>query len=175
VVPVWGWPRYVHVREVSLRRVAEYNHKLRRIDPNGTITTVVGNGVPGNAPYEGPGSLVPAHMVSSVTVLNPNTFVLFSDDYNQRMQRYNPSTGMVAPVAGNGVGGTGCESCQAQTSSLFSPSGSTWDPATVRALGGRLEPSTHHAPLCTRAGNVVDRRRRKPPGAARAQHWRDQQ
>jgi hypothetical protein len=145
VVAVWGWPRYAHVREVSLRRVGEWDHKLRRIDPNGTITTVVGNGVPGNAPYEGPGSLVPNYLVTSVLVLDPNTFILYGDDSANRMKRYNPSTGFVSTVAGNeaGTAGMGCESCQAQTSSLFAPSGSTWDPATVRALGGRL---AKHAP-----------------------------
>jgi len=113
------------------RRVGEYNHKLRRIDPNGTVTTVVGNGVAGVSTSNGVGVEMRANMISSLLVRNANDYVLYSDDSNHRMQRYNPTNGMVTTVAGNGTCGHGCENCAATLSMLCSPSGSTWDPVTV--------------------------------------------
>ena len=77
------------------------NNRIRKIDPDGTITTVVGTG---RADYSGDGG--PAHkanlsMPYSIALdRDGNLYVV--DTGNRRVRKINESTGIITTVAGNG-------------------------------------------------------------------------
>ncbi|TDR46792.1 NHL repeat-containing protein [Tahibacter aquaticus] len=80
------------------------NHRIRKINPQGTITTVVGIGVDG---FFGDGGAATNAGISSPTAVtvgaNGNFFVV--DTGNKRVRKIN-ATGMIGTVAGSGSGDT---------------------------------------------------------------------
>ena len=69
----------------------------------GNITTVVGTGVAGWAGDGGPGTLALVRTPGAVAT-DGNSVVYFFDSVNIRIRSYNRATGLVAHVAGTGVG-----------------------------------------------------------------------
>jgi len=95
------------------------NHRIRKIDPNGIITTIAGTGISGYSGDEGPAkesSLSSPRGVAVDTLGN----VYIADTYNDRIRRIDIG-GVITTVAGNGISGFSGEGIQATEASLNDP------------------------------------------------------
>jgi trimeric autotransporter adhesin len=90
-----------------------FNHRVRKVDPEGIITTVAGNGPAGDltptGDLSGDGGLATeAHLKkpqAAVFDAAGNMFIL--DSANNRVRRLDASTGIISTVVGNGPLGDG--------------------------------------------------------------------
>jgi RHS repeat-associated protein len=120
-------PTYVLVApDGSLYISDQLNHRVRRINTNGIITTVAGNGV---ASFSGDGG--PATQAS---LWNPTGIALASDGtlyigdwLNHRVRQVSPD-GVITTVAGTGVAGFTGDGGPATQARLFRPNGVTLTP-----------------------------------------------
>jgi hypothetical protein len=74
------------------------NHRIRRIDPDGTITTVAGTGGAGFAGDGGPATEAKLHKPTGVAVSHKGELFI-ADEYNHRIRRVGPH-GRISTVAG---------------------------------------------------------------------------
>jgi RHS repeat-associated protein len=84
--------------------IAEYfNNRVRRVGPDGIITTFAGNGVAG---FSGDGGPAVAAALNGPTIVpvGPDGSLFIADSYNNRVRRVGPD-GIITTVAGNGVAG----------------------------------------------------------------------
>ncbi|MNX77074.1 Virginiamycin B lyase [compost metagenome] len=95
------------------------NHAIRRIAPDGAISTVAGNGVEGFAGDGGPAASSQLASPSGVVVL-PGGDLLVSDTGNHRIRWIRPG-GAIWTVAGNGKGGHSDEADDARRASIDAP------------------------------------------------------
>ncbi len=98
-----------------------YNHRIRKVDPNGVMTTVAGNGVEGFSGDGGPAtsaSLTYPHDVAVDAAGN----LYIADLANNRIRKVDPS-GIISTVAGNGVGEFSGDGGPATSASLWGPKG----------------------------------------------------
>ncbi len=97
------------------------NHRIRKINSSGIITTVVGNGTQG---YSGDGGLATAAEINLPLDVEfdglGNMFVL--DTYNQRIRKIN-SSGIITTIAGNGIYGFSGDGGSATLAQINHPSG----------------------------------------------------
>nr|WP_263419296.1 SMP-30/gluconolactonase/LRE family protein [Terriglobus albidus] len=113
------------------------NQRIRKVDGSGIITTVVGNGntsgtgctstsdVCGDG---GPAQLAYVHNPEAVQVdLQGNLY--FSDSYNQRIRKVDPS-GTITTIAGTGVAGSSGDGGAAVSATLNNPYGMVLDRAS---------------------------------------------
>ncbi|MDY6950912.1 MAG: RHS repeat-associated core domain-containing protein [Thermodesulfobacteriota bacterium] len=77
------------------------NHCIRRVDTNGIITTVAGNGTSGYAGDNGPATQAQLETPYGI-VVDSNDTLYVADTFNQRVRKVAPS-GIISTVAGNGV------------------------------------------------------------------------
>jgi RHS repeat-associated protein len=97
-------PRDVALGPDGSLYIAEYGrHRVRRIQPNGTITTVAGNGVSG---YQGDGDLAIYASLSypSGVVITSDGTLYIADSYNHRVRKV-ASNGIISTIAGTGESG----------------------------------------------------------------------
>ena len=94
--------------------------RIRKLSPDGTLTTVAGNGTRGYSGDGGPG--VNAQLSSAVDGLavdaGGNLFI--GDDLNRRVRRVSPD-GIITTVAGNGSLGHSGDGGQATSAELYAP------------------------------------------------------
>ncbi len=81
------------------------NNRIRRVTPDGTITTVAGTGEYGNAGDGGPATAAQLGWPASVA-LGPDGSLYITDNENNRVRRVTPE-GIIVPVAGTGTYGYG--------------------------------------------------------------------
>jgi RHS repeat-associated protein len=74
----------------SLYIADSQNHRVRRVDPNGIITTVAGNGAPGNAGNGGSATRAQLDLPLGVAV-TPDGSVLIADEFNAEVRRVRSS------------------------------------------------------------------------------------
>ena len=79
------------------------NNRIRKIDPSGNITTVVGNGTAGYAGDGGPANQAQINGVEGIAVAADGTIYLADYD-NQRIRKVAPD-GIITTIAGNGQKG----------------------------------------------------------------------
>ena len=103
------------------------NHRIRRVDPSGIITTIAGTGQPG---FSGDGgSAVQARLNVPVGVAVDGTgAVYFADSGNHRIRRVDPS-GIITTIAGTGEPGFSGDGGPAVRAQLGGPSGVAVDGA----------------------------------------------
>lgn len=77
------------------------NHAIRKISPEGIVSTLAGNGDPGFA--NGSGSTARFHHPSDVMVLN-NGQLLVADSWNHQLRQISPEGAVTTFSGGNGLG-----------------------------------------------------------------------
>lgn len=127
-------PRHVSVdRSGTLYVTDTLNHRIRRIDPGGTITTLAGTGTAGGDGDGGPATV--AHLSwPHGTALDPGETMLYvADSANHRIRRIDLATGVISTVAGGptpGFAGDGGPATAALLSDPkavgISPAGELW-------------------------------------------------
>ncbi len=101
------------------------NHRIRKVTPDGIITTVAGTGVPGFGGDEGPALLAPLHLPSDVA-MGPKGGLYISDRSNNRIRKVNQD-GIITTVAGLGIAGFGGDFGRAVDALLKYPFGISLD------------------------------------------------
>jgi photosystem II stability/assembly factor-like uncharacterized protein len=95
------------------------NHRIRKVDPAGVITTVAGTGTPGFSGDGGPATSAQLHSPHSV-VLDAQENLFFADAGNHRIRKVDPS-GVITTVAGTGTPGLSGDGGPATSAQLNYP------------------------------------------------------
>ena len=103
-----------------------YNHRIRRIELDGTIVTIIGTGGYGFSGDGGPATGAAISFAYSVAV-DAQGRVLFGDTSNQRIRR-TELDGTIATIAGTGATGYNGDGIAATAAELSSPYGVAVDP-----------------------------------------------
>ncbi|MBI4746870.1 MAG: IPT/TIG domain-containing protein [Acidobacteria bacterium] len=106
------------------------NQRIRRISPQGTVTTIAGNGQPGNTGDNGPAT------AAAINVDNPDIPLtgaqcavdrdgnfFFADTFNSVVRRIDARSGIITRVVGTGTPGTTRDNVLALQNPLQSPVG----------------------------------------------------
>lgn len=97
------------------------NHRIRKINSSGIITTIAGNGTPG---YSGDGTSAVSAKLNYPSAVACDRYgnIYIADTYNNRVRKVNPS-GIITTVAGNGSTGYSGDGIPATSASVFLPRG----------------------------------------------------
>jgi sugar lactone lactonase YvrE len=97
------------------------NYCIRRIDPDGSITTVAGTGTFG---YNGDTGMATATELMTPTgvAVDPDGNIYIADTYNERIRLVDTS-GMIHTIAGTGTGGYVADGVPATSAPLQNPAG----------------------------------------------------
>ncbi len=101
------------------------NHRIRKINTSGIITTIAGNGIGG---YSGDGGLAASAMLNSPTGVTTDATgnIYISDQDNNRIRKVNTS-GIISTIAGNGIAGFAGDGGSATSAELNTPAHLTID------------------------------------------------
>jgi hypothetical protein len=99
--------------------IADHDSRVRRVWPDGTITTVVGTGTRGFSGDGGPAAAAQLSSPEGLAVL-PDGGFLIADTYNSRVRRVWPD-GTITTVAGTGTRGFSGDGGPAAAAQLSSP------------------------------------------------------
>jgi sugar lactone lactonase YvrE len=103
------------------------NHRIRRIDRSGVVTTVAGNGTEGATGDGGPALSAQLNHPRGVAV-DGRGDLFVADSMNHRVRMVDPA-GIISTVAGCGRQGFGGDGGPATTARLFEPRGVAVDVA----------------------------------------------
>jgi sugar lactone lactonase YvrE len=98
-----------------------FNHRIRWVDADGVVATVLGTGVAGSAGDGGPGTQAQVNWPHSVALDSAGPGLLVADSANHRIRRLDLVTGTVTTVAGTGQAGFGGDGGPATTALLSDP------------------------------------------------------
>ena len=99
--------------------IADYgNNRVRKVDTNGIINTIAGNGTAGFSGDGGPATNASLNHPSGIRILGGNLFI--ADSSNQRIRKIDQN-GTITTVAGNGVAGFSGDGGPATSASLNFP------------------------------------------------------
>jgi sugar lactone lactonase YvrE len=111
----------------SLYVTDSYNHRIRKIDAGGNITTVAGDGIDGFGGDGKPGT--EASLSSPVAIVLDPSGNLYIADYGSNRVRKLSAAGIITTVAGNGKAGFSGDGGPATLASLYGPWGLALDAA----------------------------------------------
>ena len=136
--------------------VADYtNNRIRKIAPDGTITTIAGNGKAGYSGDGGPATSAELNTPDRVTVDGQGN-VYIADSNNNRVRKVT-SAGIITTVAGNGKAGYGGDGGAATSAELNFPDGTAFDAAgnlyISDANNNRVRVVAPDGTITTAAGN----------------------
>ena len=97
------------------------NQRIRKVDPAGVVSTLVGTGVAGYSGDEGPA--VAALVSSPAGLIADDDGKLFLSDTGNHAVREVTADGIIHTIAGNGIAGFGGDGGTALSASLDSPGG----------------------------------------------------
>lgn len=97
------------------------NHRIRRVDANGVITTIAGNGIEGFSGDGGPATSASLRNPMGVSVQADGS--LYIVDTDNHAIRYVDPSGVISTVAGSGVAGFQGDNGPATSARLRSPRG----------------------------------------------------
>ncbi len=96
------------------------NHLIRRVSPEGVLTTIAGTGAQGFAGDSGPA--VSALLDSPAAVaIDPSGNLYLADTHNHRIRRVDATTGIITTIAGTGVAGVSPNNVAAISAKLDLP------------------------------------------------------
>ncbi len=108
-------------------------HRIRKINAAGIISTLAGNGVgtPATGAYSGDGGPATSASLNNPTAVAVDAAgnVYFSDQFNHRIRKVTISTGIITTIAGIGTAGFSGDGGPAVGASLNFPGGMVLDPA----------------------------------------------
>ena len=111
------------------------NSRVRRVDTNGIITTVVGNGSTGYSGDGGPATNASLHPVGLALDAAGNLFI---SDYDNARIRKVDTDGIITTIAGNGTNGYSGDGGAATNASLYGPYGLALDSAGNLYIGEQV-------------------------------------
>src|SRR5690606_14489265 len=94
-------------------------HRIRRVGPDGLITTVAGTGAAGFSGDGGPATAAQLNTPRAVAVTDDGGF-LIADEINDRIRRVAPD-GTISTLVGAGTAGFSGDGGSALAGQLFSP------------------------------------------------------
>jgi trimeric autotransporter adhesin len=105
----------------------QFNHRIRKIAPDGTISTIAGTGTPG---YSGDGGPAANAQINTPTGIRADDAgnLYIADVGNQRIRKVDAS-GMITTLAGNGNKGYGGDGGPAIDASFYNPVRVAVDPS----------------------------------------------
>ncbi len=117
--------------------IAETNGlRVRKVAPNGIITTVAGNGINGFAGDGGLATSAKLSIPTSVAVDSTGNLYI-ADSNNHRIRAVSPA-GIISTFAGNGTAGFAGDGGPATSASLYQPSGVAVDSTGTVYIGDAL-------------------------------------
>jgi len=104
------------------------NHRIRKVTPDGIVTTFAGTGVQGSSGDGGQAASAALNRPIGVTVDSAGNLYI-CDSSNHNIRRVNLASGIITTYAGNGVPGFAGDGGQATSASLMFPLGVAADQA----------------------------------------------
>ncbi len=127
-----SYPHAIAVDNSGALYIADtYNDRIRKVNPNGIITTIAGTGVSGFSGDGGPAVSAQVNYVLGIAV-DQNNNIYISDNGNNRIRKINPA-GIITTIAGTGIPNFSGDGGPANLAEINSPYGITTD-----ALGNIL-------------------------------------
>jgi large repetitive protein len=111
----------------------QYNHRIRKVTPDGIIATVAGNGTLGTSGDGGAATSAELYYPESVT-LDAAGNLYIADRGNPRIRKVTPD-GFITTVAGNGIPGYSGDGGPATSAELYGPYGLAADRAGNLYIG----------------------------------------
>jgi sugar lactone lactonase YvrE len=131
------------------------NHRVRKVDTNGVITTVAGTGVPGSTGDGGPATAATLFYPSSLAIGAGGTLYI-ADGGNNRVRKVTPD-GVISAVAGTGAWGFSGDGGPATAAQLYQPQGLALDEVgnlyIADTSNERVRKVTPNGVITTVAGN----------------------
>ena len=104
-----------------------FNHRIRKVNTSGIISTYAGNGTAGYSGNGGPATAASMDYPNGVAVdLACNVY--FTDWTGQTVRKITASTGIISRVVGNGTAGFSGDNGPANAAQLNGPNNLTFDP-----------------------------------------------
>src|SRR5207253_1077898 len=97
-----------------------YNHRIRKIDTDGIITTVAGTGQAGSSGNGGPATAASLHVPRGMAK-DPAGNLYIADDDNHAVRRIDGDSGIITTIAGTGVAGFSGDGGPATAAKLNNP------------------------------------------------------
>ena len=97
-----------------------YEHRIRKVNTSGIISTIAGNGTAGYSGDGGAATNAEINSPAGITV-DGNGNIYFADVANNRVRKINISTGIITNIAGNGIAGFAGDGGQATVAKLNIP------------------------------------------------------
>jgi DNA-binding beta-propeller fold protein YncE len=102
-----------------------FNHRVRRVDPAGEVTTIVGTGQAAYSGDGGPAGAATLHWPHGLAVDPAGAALYIADAANHRIRRVDLASGVISTVAGNGSPGFSGDGGPATAAQLQDPK-SVW-------------------------------------------------
>ncbi len=132
-----------------------FNNRIRKIDANGIITTIAGNGITGYSGDSGPATLAELYYPTGVAVDDSGS-IYIADEDNNRIREVS-KTGIISTRAGNGIGAFYGDGGLATLASLNFPGGVAVDKQhnvyIADASNNRIRMVNSQGVISTIAGN----------------------
>lgn len=103
------------------------DHRIRKIDTAGNITTFIGNGTSGYSGDGGPASAALVNRPHGI-LFDPAGNMIFADRGNHRIRKVTPA-GIITTIAGNGTLGYSGDGGTATAATMYEPAGLALDAA----------------------------------------------
>lgn len=113
------------------------NARIRRIAPNGIISTIAGNGTVGFAGDTGPATAAQINLASGNMAVDPGGSLYFADAGNHRIRKISPN-GIISTIVGSGEPGFAGDGGAAASARLNHPSGVALDANGDLYVGDRF-------------------------------------
>ena len=151
------------------------NNVIRKVDPNGIITTVAGNYSTGESHGGDGGAATNASLYNPCGVAVDAAGNLFiADTFNGRIRKVD-TNGIITTVAGNGTNGYSGDGGAATNASLYNPDGVAVDATgnlfIADSANGRIRKVDTNGIITTVAGDGYVERRRSATNASLVPVW----